>query len=135
MKGLDTNVLIRLLVDDNPKQRTIAEALAQEAEENGQLFFISTVVLCEAIWTLEGKRYRLDRNTVAGILDQILATAIFEVQDRGAVRAALAAFVTGPADFADYLIGIQAAAAGCSETYSFDKSLSATEGFRVLASG
>jgi predicted nucleic-acid-binding protein len=133
MKGLDTNVLLRFFVDDDPPQAERVAALFEAAEKAGERLFISTIVLCELIWTLSGRRYGLDRGEIAAVLDRILSVQLFQMQDQTLVRRSLDDFLHGEADFADYLLGRYALAAGCSETLTFDRSLAGAARFLLLA--
>jgi len=133
LRGLDTNVLLRFLTGDDPAQAELVGDLFAEAERAGERFFVSVVALCELSWTLRGQPYGLDRGEIAAVLERILGTRLFEVQDRGLVRRALAEFRPGRADFADYLIGRQSLEAGCAETITFDRKLRRASGFSLLA--
>jgi predicted nucleic-acid-binding protein len=132
MRGLDTNVLLRYLTDDDPLQSPIARALLVSAQEQDECFFVSSVLLCELVWTLRGKPYSLDRPALADVVERILAARLFEVQDREVIHRALADFRQGPADFADYLIGHYGRQAGCADIVTFDRDLEAAEGFSLL---
>lgn len=133
MRGLDTNVLLRYLMADDPEQSPIARTLLDEAEESGGRFFLSLVALCELSWTLRGRPYSLDRQGLSNLVGKLLETRLFEIQERDLVRHALADYRDGRADFPDYLIGWLNRAAGCSDTVSFDGKLDGAEGFSVLA--
>lgn len=132
MKGLDTNVLVRYLTADDPVQTPVARTLLETAEDRGERFHISTVALCELAWTLRGQPYRLDRSAIADVLERILGTSLFEVQERDLIRRSLAEYRRGKADFPDDLIGWQNRQAGCDETITFDGKLANTGGFSVL---
>lgn len=132
MRGVDTNVLVRLLTADDPEMYAAAEELFTSAEEAGESLYLSTPVLCELAWTLRGARYRHRDEAVVGILDRLLATPAIEIQDRDAVQRALRDFEAGPGDFADYLIGHLAREAGCSDTVTFDRRLAESPLFALL---
>jgi len=132
LRGLDTNVLLRYLTDDDPVQATIADRLFEHAEAAGERFHITTIVLCELIWALRGRLYRRTRADIADMTEALLETALFELQERDLVRRALADFRAGPGDFADYLIGWQNEAAGCPCTLTFDRDLSDCSRFEEL---
>lgn len=120
MIGLDTNVLVRYITQDDTKQAARAGALIEgrcTAESPG---WINAVVACELVWVLEGA-YGYPRDTVARVLRQILGTAELSVESPQLVWAALRAYEQGGADFADYLIGAGNHAAGCAATCTFDK--------------
>ena len=133
MRGLDTNVLLRYLMADDPEQSPIARSLLDEAEESGGRFFLSLVAFCELCWTLRGRPYSLDRAGLSNVVGKLLETRLFEIQERDLVRRALADYREGRADFPDYLIGWLNRAAGCSDTVSFDGKLEGAEGFSVLS--
>jgi predicted nucleic-acid-binding protein len=133
VRGLDTNVLLRYITADDAVQAEKVDALFAEAERTNERFFVSTIALCELSWTLRGQPYCLDRGQIAAVLEAILGAGLFEVQDRGSVRRALADLRSGRADFADYLLGRQSLEAGCADTITFDRKLSGAAGFSLLA--
>ena len=132
MRGLDTNVLVRYLTADDPVQTPLARALLEGAEERNERFHISTVVLCELSWTLRGQPYRLNRMAIADLLERLLETGLFEVQERDLVRRSVVDYREGKADFPDYLLGWQNRQAGCGETVTFDRNLAEAQGFSLL---
>lgn len=132
MRGLDTNVLLRYLANDDVHQSQIARDLLEKAEAEKERLFISTVALCEVIWTL-GRTFQLDRPSLGSLIHELLSSTLFEVEDRDLVRRALADFRQGRAHFSDYLIGWQSWRAGCADTVTFDKKLDGDQGFTVLS--
>ncbi|MFL6194816.1 MAG: PIN domain-containing protein [Thermoanaerobaculia bacterium] len=133
MRGLDTNILLRAILEDDPEQSPIAARILTEAQERGERLHVSVTVLCELLWTLRGRPYRFDRAALADLLDSLLTDELFEIQDRDLVVGALNDFRQGRADFADYLIGWQDRKAGCLETLTFDRKMRDQEGFLVLS--
>jgi predicted nucleic-acid-binding protein len=131
--GLDTNVLVRYLTEDDPRQSRRAAALVAEAVSGGGRLFVSAVVLCELVWVLRGA-YSLDRPTIAMALDRILATGQLEIDIKDVVREALEDYRTGSGDFADYVIGRRGREAGCERTVTFDRRLKGSGLFRLLSS-
>ena len=127
MTALDTNVLLRYLLRDDPAQ---AQRAARELERD-ERFLIGSVVLCEVVWVLEAG-YGFSRGEIGLALEKILSTAQFEIEDKDLARAALDDFNGSTADFSDCLIGRRNRAAGAIETVTFDQSLRAMEGFRLL---
>lgn len=127
MIGLDTNVLVRYLLRDDPVQAARAE---RELERN-ERFLIDSIVLCELVWVLE-TGYGSSRTEIAAALERILATAQFEIESKDLALAALDDFRRSAADFSDCLIGRRNRAAGVPETVTFDRSLKGLEGFRLL---
>ena len=118
MIGLDTNVLARYVMQDDPRQSTRATRLieALSADEPG---FVPVVALVELVWVLSGS-YSLDRSQVATVLDTLLRSKELVVDRADLVSQALSRFSAGPADFSDVLIERIAHAAGCTATVSFD---------------
>ncbi len=134
MRGLDTNVLLRYLAQDEPPFDALASQFLDEAEESGEALFLTTVALCEIVWTLKGRRYRRDRTAQAMVVEGLLNRKLLIVQDSDLVRAALEDFRRGRGDFADYMIGRQCRRSGCRDTVTFDETLTAGEGFTLLRS-
>src|SRR5689334_10176951 len=105
MIALDTNVLIRVLVADDPKQTASAERLLREAAEEGELCFISDPVLCETEWVLD-RYYRVSRAEILAAFESLLSRrSLFSFEDPDVLRKALDAYRQGKADFSDFLIG------------------------------
>lgn len=122
MIGLDTNVLVRYLTQDDPDQAARANRLIEGHCTRQTPGRVALVVLCELVWVLRGA-YRYEKGVVVDLLAQILATAELEVEDEAVASRALAAYRAGSADFADYVIVHANRAAGCEATYSFDRKL------------
>lgn len=131
MKGLDTNVLVRYLTQDDPKQSARADAFINTAVARNERCFISAVVLCELTWVLR-YAYKVSKTDVLMTLELLLNTNQFEIGDRDHVRHALGAYRAGRADFADYLIGALAQDAGCDVTATFDRRLRGDTTFQLL---
>ena len=133
MTGLDTNVLVRYLTQDEPRQSRRANALVAEVAAGGDRLFVSAVVLCELVWVLRGA-YSLDKAAVVSALERILSTAQLEIDEKDVVREAVEDYRTGGGDFADYVIGRRGREAGCERTATFDRRLKTSGLFRVLSS-
>lgn len=131
MKGLDTNVLVRYLTQDDPVQSRKANALIAEAVDRGEQCPINVIVLCELVWVLR-EAYHLDKPTVAATLEKVLDTAQLVVEQADLARRALDDYRRGRGDFADYLIGWRNRQAGCSDTATFHRALARSALFRVL---
>lgn len=117
MRSIDTNVVLRLLVNDDADQRARATALVRQLRGEG--FRISEVVLVETIWVLRSA-YRFDRATVATAVRTLLSLEGVVVADLERVSRALVAFETGTADFADFLIREAARDAQALPVMTFD---------------
>jgi predicted nucleic-acid-binding protein len=129
--GLDTNVLVRYLTQDDPRQSRQANTLVADVVATGERLFVSPVVLCELVWVLRGP-YGMDKAEVVAALERILATAQLEIDQKDLVREALDDYRTGAGDFAVYVIGRRGKEAGCQRTATFDRQLKTDSLFRVL---
>jgi predicted nucleic-acid-binding protein len=131
MIGLDTNVLLRYLLQDDPAQAELANSRMEQLDTDENRGFINLVVLCETLWVLT-RGYHYSRNDIDGVVEQILLTQEFEIENRTLAWGALHDFRNGRADFADCLIGRLNAAAGCAQTISFDQGTRDLPGFEIL---
>jgi predicted nucleic-acid-binding protein len=129
--GIDTNVLVRYLTQDDPAQARKVDAFFISAIEDGSRVHVDDIVLCEVVWVLRAA-YRLGKPTIAGALDKVMSTAIFSFDDRELLRAALADYLKGPGDFSDYVIGRRNMRAGCEHTVTFDRPLNRGSSFLLL---
>ncbi len=130
MIGLDTNVLVRYIMQDDAKQSAKAAALVESltVEMPG---FVSLVSVVELGWVLSSS-YGLTREQVAQALDLLLRTKQMVVDRADQVLSALRVFKAGSADFADCLIGRTAASAGCDRTMTFDAGAAKTAGMTLI---
>jgi predicted nucleic-acid-binding protein len=125
---LDTNVLVRLLIGDEPRQTTIAEQAFLAAVDSGGVY-LPDVVLAEVAWVLRG--YALDRGTRHNLLERLVRTRGVVVDDIDAVIDALERFRLG-GDLADQLILARASRAGALPVLTFERIFSAQEGVELL---
>jgi len=117
--ALDTNVLLRVLTDDDATQtRRAAEAIAR-AEASGEAILVNDVVLAETMWTM-ARRYKAPRAQLVEIARGLLDTASFEFERRSQFEEAVRLFEGSSADFSDCLIVAKNNASGCSATLTFD---------------
>lgn len=134
MIGLDTNVLLRwlldesILADDAPEQSQLVSRTILESDE---IFFVNHVVLAETIWVLQNKVGQ-SRKVIEEIVVRLLHSSNVESENADTVERALAAFVSGKADFADYLIAEVNRASGCSTTLTFDRKAAKHSAFTKL---
>lgn len=130
MIGLDTNVLVRLLTEDDPAQAAAARSFVERALARGERLFVGAVVLAELAWLLSSA-YRFRKADVARAVEALLSTEGFEVEGREAARVALDRYRAGKGDLADHLIGARNELAGCASTFTFDRALAGASGFRL----
>ena len=131
MNGIDTNVLVRYLVEDDPIQSRRAAAWINTIAAEADRCFVSAIVLCELAWVLRGA-YKVSKDDLLRVLDQVLATSQFVVGDKDVVRRAVALYRAGRADFADYVIGALHREAGCAKTVTFDRRLRGSADYQIL---
>lgn len=131
MIAFDTNVLLRLLLNDDRRQARKAQALIDQALSRSDKVLLPDIVLCEIEWVL-GSFYKVPRPELADTIRRLLNSGAFAFQDRTAVIEALGSYETGRADFSDYLIGASAARTGAVTTYTFDSALRRAEGFMLV---
>lgn len=119
MIGLDTNVLVRYIMQDDAKQAQLAGELIEKltVDEPG---FIPLVAVIELVWVLSSS-FDLVRGQVVQALEALLQTKEIQVENAEVVWRALRLYRASAADFADCLIERSAAAAGCARTMSFDQ--------------
>jgi predicted nucleic-acid-binding protein len=119
MIGLDTNVLLRLFIEDDPAQSDRARRFVDEAAAD-EPCLINSIVLSEFAWTLT-RRFKKKRSEVARLVEGVLAMDDLEIPYRGAALNALGAYRAGKADFPDYLLAAINAELGCASTATFDR--------------
>ncbi|HUP47886.1 MAG TPA: type II toxin-antitoxin system VapC family toxin [Thermoanaerobaculia bacterium] len=128
MIAVDTNVLIRYLVEDDPRQAAEAARLIEAAAGSGEQIFIPQIVLCELVWVLSFA-YEIPRRQIVSILQQLRRSAGIVIESADAFQRALASFESGKGDLADYLIAEAAMEHGCSAVATFDRALHADRRF------
>lgn len=133
MKALDTNVLIRFLVDaeGDPEQHGIASDFIETHCTAESPCIVSTIALCELAWVLQ-RAYRVPRAEIADQIAALLDAQQLVVADRELVRRALVDYRESNADFPDHLIAWFGKAAGADETATFDKKAGKAPHFRYI---
>lgn len=131
MIGIDTNVLIRYIVQDDPDQsKTASQYLEQNCTVDSP-GFLNHLVLCEIVWVLK-RAYKYDKVIIVEVLKKILMTAEFSIENSDLVWKAMKEYELGQADFSDYIIGLSNLQNNCEYTVSFDKSVADFPGFVIL---
>lgn len=124
MAALDTNVLVRWLVNDNSQQCDAISLVLSSAVAKDERLFVAITVLLETEWVLRS-RYEFDKNSVIGALDALLSVSEFEFQHEPALEQALWNFKgAGAPDFADCLHVALVGQAGRGPLLTFDKKAS-----------
>ena len=132
MIGLDTNVLVRYVVQDNPRQTAVAAHLIEHTlDPVEQPGFIASIVLCELVWVLESN-YDYPREQIAEGLQQLFEVDRFRFEAPELIWRALDGYRTG-ADFADAMLALVNEQAGCDYTASFDRKAARMGHVRLLS--
>ena len=132
MIGIDTNVLVRYLAQDDLRQSAIATRFVESTLSADNPGFVSTVTLCEVNWVL-AESYGADRKRIREIVEGLLATKQLVIERAELVWKALRAWEGVSADFSDALIGQIAIAHGGEKTVTFDRTAARLPGFELLA--
>ena len=130
MTGLDTNVIVRFLVQDDPEQSAAAARLLDTftAEQPG---FISVIVMVELAWVLQ-TCYGSSRHDIQGVIEDLLRARELLVERAELIWQSLRLFTKGNADFADCVIERCGQAAGCDQSVTFDRDAARATGMKLL---
>lgn len=132
MIGLDTNVLLRYLVQDDPAQSARATEIIERRLTEQSPGFVSLISILEIVWAL-GSLYHRTRAQIAQHVEMILAADTLEVQNEQEVYEALVALRNGAGTFEDALIGSIGLWRGCSATLTFGQNAAKRlNGFRLI---
>ncbi len=128
MLGIDTNVLVRLLVADDADQTRRARQLIEKSLTRDEPVLISLLVLIETEWVLRS-RYELDKSTILSAMRRLLEASDLAFEDESAVEEALFHWKDGACGFSDLLISAHNRRLGCSATATFDAKAARMPGF------
>jgi predicted nucleic-acid-binding protein len=131
MIGLDTNVLVRYLTQDDPVQSRKAAELIENRLTEGNPGFITVVAMAELAWVLE-HAYRLASLSIAAAIERILQTDVLVVENEQEVFASMTALKKGQGSFADALIHALGEEAGCTATLTFDRKALRLPGYALV---
>ena len=122
MIGIDTNILLRLWLNDAPAQNKRIDALLAEHGNTPGSLLVTDVVLAEALWTLRSA-YQQDKAAQALAVHSLLDETAFAFEDRDAVALALDLFERNACGFSDCLVAAKHHRLDCSFTATFDRSM------------
>ncbi len=131
MIGIDTNVLLRLLTEDDAAQAAAVQRLLAPLDAEPESVLINDIVLVETLWTLR-RLYGFDRAGQAEVLGHLLSALTFRFEDREVLSQALKTFTGTSADFSDCLIAAKNTRWGCESTATFDRSMAPLAGVSLL---
>jgi len=129
--ALDTNVLVRYVVGDEPRQAAAARRLIESSCSVESPGVVSLVVLCELVWVLR-QGYGYERSDVALVLRRLLAAQELAPERSELAWQALNLYEEGTADFSDYVIGLCGRDEKAAVTWTFDRRAAASPLFRLV---
>jgi predicted nucleic-acid-binding protein len=131
MIGIDTNILIRYIVQDDKRQAIAASRFIEGTCSEESPGFINIIVFCELVWVLS-QAYKFPRSDIVTVIKQIMVTNCFEIQYTQLIWNALSDYEDEGGDFADYIIAYLNKSKGIEFTVTFDKKASKHACFRLL---
>jgi predicted nucleic-acid-binding protein len=131
MIGIDTNVLVRYLVQDDEQQASAANKMLDRISDINPAF-INNIVMCETVWVLS-RAYKYEKTLIIKVIEQILSTSGIEFENAEGVRKALRHYTNGNADFSDYLIAEINKENGANTTYTFDRKAAGNSLFTLVS--
>jgi predicted nucleic-acid-binding protein len=130
MIGLDTNILIRYLTQDDPVQSRKATEIIERRLTEEDPGFVSIVAMVETVWVLD-RAYSLAAHEIAAAVERVLQTDVLVVENEQEVFTAMIAVKEGQGSFADAVIAALGAKASCSCTLTFDQKALRLPGFEL----
>ena len=131
MIGIDTNILLRLWLNDAPAQNRHIDALFAEHGNTPGSLLVTDVVLAEAVWTLRSA-YDQDKAAQLIAVRSLLEETAFAFEDRNAVALAVAMFEGSKCGFSDCLVAAKHDSLGCEFTATLDRRMGKLPGVKVL---
>lgn len=129
MIGLDTNILVRYVMQDDPVQSATATAWIEERLSPGNPGFISVVAIAETVWVLD-RTYGVADQDIAAAIERLLQADVLVIENEQQVFTAMVALKENEGSFADALIAALGAKAKCSSTLTFDRRTLRLPGFK-----
>lgn len=120
MIALDTNLLVRFLVNDDEGQGEKVMSLLSEAEKTGETFFVPLLVIQELIWVLDAA-YGCSRAEIIDAIDKLTRMPVLHFEKLDTIHGTLNIAIDSNFELPDLLIAHSAYDSGCDFTYTFDK--------------
>ena len=130
MKGLDSNILVRYLTQDDAIQSPKAAEIIERRITEENPGFVSIVAMVEIVWVLE-RAYGLATHEIARAIERVLQTDVLVVENEQEVFTAMIVAKEGRGSFADAVIAALGARMGCSCTLTFDRKALRLPGFQL----
>jgi predicted nucleic-acid-binding protein len=129
--ALDTNVLVRFLVQDDAKQGLLARELIQSTLEKGEPLYVPVTVILELEWVLRSN-FDFDKAQIILTLSSLLAASELSFESETSVEVAVELFRQNKADFSDCIHIALCHAAGMTQMWTFDRAASRVDGAKLL---
>jgi predicted nucleic-acid-binding protein len=130
MIGLDTNVLVRYITQDDSKQSALANTLIEGLDDVSP-GFVTLITVVELSWVLESV-YNFSRQQFAEVMQTLMAVEAIKLDRAASVASAVRSYVASNADFSDCLIERLSVTAGCDRTMTFDKAAAKSAGMTLI---
>lgn len=128
---IDTSVILRLLIKDDPAKAKSCEKLLREGEQRGLILYLLPVAIMETVWVLE-KIYKFERKTIREIIEAILNTPELKIEMEGVFRKAIRSYEEKNIKFADAMMGYWGLEKDLSVIFTYDeKDYKRIEGLEV----
>jgi predicted nucleic-acid-binding protein len=131
MKAIDTNVLVRFLVNDDVSQARLVRQYFNTVEKQRETLFVPLLVVAETIWVLESA-YGIEREAIISVLNELVLLPILEFENREVIQRAMSSAKHNRFDLADLLIAEIAHLCGCQSVLTFDKKAVKNERFELI---
>jgi predicted nucleic-acid-binding protein len=128
MIGLDTNIVVRYLAQDDPVQSPKATEIIEHRLTEANPGFVSIVAMVETVWVLD-RAYGLPADEIAAAVERMLQADVLLVEHEQEVFMAMVALKEGRGSFSDAIIAALGSRAGCSSTLTFDQKALRISGF------
>jgi predicted nucleic-acid-binding protein len=128
---IDTSVILRLLIKDEPAKARSCEKLLREGEQRGLILYLLPVAIMETVWVLE-KIYKFERKTIREIIEAILNTPELKIEMEAVFRKAIRSYEEKNIKFADAMMGYWGLEKDLSVIFTYDeKDYKRIEGLEV----
>ena len=131
MIGLDTNILVRYLTQDDPVQSAKATEILERRLTEKNPGFVSVVAMVETVWVLD-RAYFLTAGEIAIAIERLLQVDVLAIENEQEVFTAMVVLKEGRGSFADALIAELGARVGCATTLTFDRKATHLPGFELV---
>jgi len=131
MIGLDTNILIRYLTQDDPVQSAKATEILEHRLTAKNPGFVSVVAMVETVWVLD-RAYGLTAREIATAVERLLQVEVLAIENEQEIFTAMVSLKQGRGSFADALIAELGSRAGCTRTLTFDQKAVRLPGFELV---